>query len=169
MIRRLRRAVCIVSLALWVATGFLAVRSDRDADVAEWRRVGTIYGACSRSGCLTAYATAYPPGEVTAATGFRWYQTEATGPAEEAQDPAYAEAGIRRSAVKVPYWFVMVCAACLPTWRLASHLVSRRRMLRNRHGGFTIADVSGVSLSAATPCRARQRGRSGHSHHVDFQ
>ena len=155
MIRHLRRAACVLSLALWVATGLLAVRSSKYTDVAESRRVGRIYGARSDSGCLTAYATTYPPGEVTAANGFRWYQTETTGPAEGepfyhgpgAQDSACAEAGIRRSEARVPYWFVTLCAACLPTWRLTAHLLSRRRVRRGRNGGFTIVGCQDLRAS----------------------
>ncbi len=52
-----------------------------------------------------------------------------------------AEAAIRRSEVRVPYWFVVLCAAHLPTWRL----VSRRRTLCSRNGGFT--DVYGYDLT----------------------
>jgi len=150
MTRRLRRTVCVLSLALWVVTGWLAVRCKTFSDVAEWRRVGRVYGAASRYGCLTAYTTTYPPGEVTAAAGFRWYETEATAEGERfhfgpgAQDPAYAEAGIRRSEARIPYWFLMLCTASLPTWRLGIHVLRRRRMLRSRHGGFVV--VSGVPM-----------------------
>jgi hypothetical protein len=165
MIARLRRTLCVISLALWVVTGFLAVRSEKSADVAEWRRVGRVYGVRSRSDCLTVYVTTFPLGEVTPAAGCRWYHTDVTGPADgesfyfgpATHDPAYAEAGIRRTEATAPYWFVMVCASVLPTWRLAAHLARRYRLLQRRSGGFAVVGGFGAREgrpSAAEPVEA---------------